>query len=59
MSSAAKLGKPVRVVRDWIDGGFQVAEGELVMLEKCRINKGEKKDNRGTARKYAALCECL
>ncbi|MGA9993650.1 MAG: phosphoglycerate kinase, partial [Thiobacillaceae bacterium] len=54
---SAKLGKPVRVVRDWIDGGFQVAEGEVVLLENCRINKGEKKNVEDTARKYAALCD--
>ncbi len=54
---SAKLGKPVRVVRDWIDGGFQVAEGEVVLLENCRINKGEKKNIEETARKYAALCD--
>jgi phosphoglycerate kinase len=54
---SAKLGKPVRVVRDWIDGGFQVAEGEVVLLENCRINKGEKKNFEETARKYAALCD--
>jgi phosphoglycerate kinase len=40
---SAKLGKPVRIVRDWIDGGFDVAEGEVVLLENCRFNKGEKK----------------
>ena len=40
---AARLGKPVRLVKDWVEGGFDVAEGELVVLENCRINKGEKK----------------
>ncbi|MDP2827170.1 MAG: phosphoglycerate kinase [Sulfuricellaceae bacterium] len=54
---SAKLGKTVRVIRDWVDGGFEVAEGEVVLLENCRINKGEKKNSEETARKYAALCD--
>ncbi len=54
---SAKLGKPVRVIRDWVDGGFDVAEGEVVLLENCRINKGEKKNVEETAKKYAALCD--
>src|SRR5512135_626114 len=54
---AAKLGKPVRVIRDWVDGGFEVAAGEVVLLENCRINKGEKKNVDETAKKYAALCD--
>ncbi|MCL2345385.1 MAG: phosphoglycerate kinase [Desulfobulbus sp.] len=54
---AAKLGRPVRLVRDWIDGGFDVAPGELVLLENCRFNKGEKKNVEATAKKYAALCD--
>jgi len=52
-----KLGKPVRLIRDWMDGGFEVAEGELVLLENCRFNKGEKKNNDETAQKYARLCD--
>ena len=54
---AARLGKPVRLIRDWINGGFDVAEGELVLLENCRFNKGEKKNADETAKKYAALCD--
>lgn len=54
---SAKLGKPVRLIKDWVDGGFDVAEGEVVLLENCRINKGEKKNNEETAKKYAALCD--
>ena len=54
---SAKLGKPVRVIRDWVNGGFEVANGEVVLLENCRINKGEKKNNDETAKKYAALCD--
>jgi phosphoglycerate kinase len=52
-----KLGKPVRVIRDWVDGGFEVAAGEVVLLENCRFNKGEKKNVDETAKKYAALCD--
>ena len=54
---AARLGRPVRLIRDWVDGGFEVAPGELVVLENCRINPGEKKNVEATARKYAALCD--
>jgi phosphoglycerate kinase len=54
---AAKLGKPVRLVKDWVEGGFDVAEGELVLLENCRFNKGEKKSLDETSQKYAKLCD--
>ena len=54
---AKKLGKPVRLIKDWVNGGFDVAEGELVLLENCRFNKGEKKNVEETAKKYAALCD--
>lgn len=54
---AARLGKPVRLIKDWVQGGFEVADGELVILENCRINKGEKKNNEATAKQYAALCD--
>ncbi|NDU91093.1 MAG: phosphoglycerate kinase [Ferrovum sp.] len=54
---AASLGKPVRLIKDWVNGGFEVAEGELVLLENCRFNKGEKKNMDETAKKYAALCD--
>jgi phosphoglycerate kinase len=53
----AQLGRPVRLLRDWVDGGFDVAEGELVLLENCRFNVGEKKNLEATAKKYAALCD--
>ena len=52
-----KLGKKIRVIKDWIDGGFEVAAGELVLLENVRVNKGEKKNADDTAKKYAALCD--
>jgi len=54
---SAKLGKPVRLLKDWIDGGFDVAEGELVLLENVRCNKGEKKNVDATAQKNAKLCD--
>lgn len=54
---ADRLHKPVRLIKDWVDGGFEIADGELVVLENCRINKGEKKNLDETAQKYAKLCD--
>ncbi len=54
---SAKMGKPIRLVKDWVDGGFDVAAGELVVLENCRFNKGEKKSNDELSQKYAKLCD--
>ncbi|MCX8086240.1 MAG: phosphoglycerate kinase [Rhodocyclaceae bacterium] len=54
---SAKLGKPVRLIQNWVDGGFEVQPGEVVLLENCRVNKGEKKNAEETAKKYAALCD--
>ncbi|PSJ17818.1 phosphoglycerate kinase [Nitrosomonas supralitoralis] len=54
---ANRLGKPVRLIKDWVDGGFDVDSGELVVLENCRINRGEKKNVEETAQKYAKLCD--
>jgi len=54
---AAKLGRPVRVVKDWVNGGFEVAAGEVVLLENVRFNKGEKKNKDETAQAYARLCD--
>jgi phosphoglycerate kinase len=53
----AKLGKEVRLVKDYLEGGFDVAEGECVLLENVRFNAGEKKDDEALAKKYAALCD--
>jgi len=53
---AELLGRPVRLVANWVDG-VDVAPGELVLLENCRLNKGEKKNNDELARKLAALCD--
>jgi phosphoglycerate kinase len=52
-----KLSKPVRLLKDWVDGGFDVAAGELVVLENCRFNKGEKKSVDELSQKYAKLCD--
>ena len=54
---SAKLGREVRLIKDYIDGGFDVADGEVVLLENVRFNAGEKKDNEALAKKYAALCD--
>jgi phosphoglycerate kinase len=51
------LGKPVKLQRNWVEGGFAVNAGEVVLLENCRVNKGEKKDDETLAKKYAALCD--
>ncbi len=50
------LGTPVRLVRDYLDG-IEVAAGEIVLLENCRMNVGEGKDDPALAAKYAALCD--
>jgi len=49
------LGAPVRLVQNWVDGGFTVNPGEVVLLENCRCNKGEKKDSEELAAKIAKL----
>jgi phosphoglycerate kinase len=53
---AELLEKDVPLLRDWL-GGVKVAPGEVVMLENCRFNKGEKADDEGLAKKIAALCD--
>ena len=52
-----KLGTDVKLIKDYLDGGFDVAAGECVLLENVRFNAGEKKDNEDLAKKYAALCD--
>ena len=54
---ATKLGHSVHLVKNWVNGGFDVADGELVLLENCRFNKGEKKNVDETAQAYAKLCD--
>jgi phosphoglycerate kinase len=53
---AELLERDVPLAKDWV-GGVQVAPGEVVLLENCRFNVGEKKDDEGLARKIAALCD--
>lgn len=50
------LGRPVPLLADWV-GGVQVEPGAVVLLENCRVNKGEKKNDPELARKMAALCD--
>lgn len=50
------LGRDVRLVKDWLEG-FEVKQGEVVLVENVRFNKGEKKDNEELAKKMAALCD--
>jgi phosphoglycerate kinase len=54
------LGRDVPLIRDWVDGGdwhARLAPGDLVLLENCRFNAGEKKDDETLARKMARLCD--
>lgn len=53
---ATLLGKPVRLVRDWLQG-VDVEDGEVVMCENVRFNKGEKKNDDELSKKMAALCD--
>lgn len=50
------LGQPVELKRDWVDG-VEVKPGQVVLLENCRVNKGEKKNNDELAAKMAKLCD--
>ncbi|WP_322996357.1 phosphoglycerate kinase [Castellaniella sp.] len=50
------LQQPVRLVADWVDG-VQVQPGQVVLLENCRCNPGEKKNDPDLARRMAALCD--
>ena len=53
---AELLGRTVPLVADWV-GGVQVAPGQVVLLENCRVNPGEKKNDETLARQMAALCD--
>ena len=53
---AELLGRPVPLLQNWVDG-VSVQAGDVVLLENCRVNKGEKKNNEELARKMAALCD--
>jgi len=50
------LGMPVGLVQNWVDG-VQVQAGQVVLLENCRVNKGEKKNDPELSKKMAALCD--
>ncbi|MGH8172298.1 MAG: phosphoglycerate kinase [Rhodanobacteraceae bacterium] len=50
------LGRDVPLIKDWVDG-VDVKPGQLVMLENCRMNVGEAKDDEALSKKYAALCD--
>ena len=57
-----KLGKTVRLVKNWLSaespaGSLNIQNGELILLENCRFNAGEKKNDDALAKKYAALCD--
>ena len=53
---AELLGQPVELKQDWVDG-VDVAPGQVVLLENCRVNKGEKKNDDALAQKMAKLCD--
>ena len=53
---AELLGRAVPLQSGWVDG-VQVAPGDVVMLENCRVNQGEKKNDEALSRKMAALCD--
>lgn len=50
------LGKPVRLIENWLDG-VDMADGEVVLCENVRFNKGEGKNNDELAKKMAAICD--
>ncbi|UAW64482.1 phosphoglycerate kinase [Mycoavidus sp. HKI] len=51
------LGRTVPLIRDWVEEGVELAPGQLVLLENCRANLGEKKNSDTLAQKMAALCD--
>ncbi|MGR4066605.1 phosphoglycerate kinase [Billgrantia sp. C5P2] len=51
------LGRPVRLVEDYLDTAQDLADGEVVLLENVRFNVGEKKDDETLSQQYAALCD--
>lgn len=51
------LGQDVKLIADWVDGGFSVEPGQVVLLENCRCNVGEKKNDEALSKKMAALCD--
>jgi phosphoglycerate kinase len=51
------LNRKVPLISNWVDGGFDLKPGDLVLLENCRVNVGEKKNSEVLAKKIAALCD--
>ena len=51
------LGRDVPLVRDWLSADFSVKPGEIALIENCRMNVGEGKDDETLAKKYAELCD--
>jgi phosphoglycerate kinase len=51
------LGRDVPLVRDWLSADFDVKLGEIALIENCRMNVGEGKDDETLAKKYAGLCD--
>ncbi|WP_101047981.1 phosphoglycerate kinase [Macromonas nakdongensis] len=54
---AELLGRPVPLVADWVNGGFALGPGEVVVLENCRLNPGEKDNSPALAARLGALCD--
>ncbi len=51
------LNRKVPLISNWVDGGFDLQPGDLVLLENCRVNVGEKKNSEVLSKKIAALCD--
>lgn len=51
------LKYPVHLVLDWVNSSFDIAPGQLTVLENCRFNMGEKKNDEALAKKYASLTD--
>jgi len=51
------LGRPVPLIQHWVENGVDVKPGQVVLLENCRVNPGEKKNSDELARTMAALCD--
>ncbi|HED32719.1 MAG TPA: phosphoglycerate kinase [Gammaproteobacteria bacterium] len=51
------LGKEVKLISGYLDSAPEIADGEVVILENCRFNKGEKKNDEALSKQYAALCD--
>ena len=54
---AEMLNRKVPLISNWVDGGFDLKPGDLVLLENCRVNVGEKKNSEALTKKIAALCD--